>query len=107
MRSVGQQLSCIPGIMVRDHENVSPPQVSDVQEMLFGWRGTFVATLNATWDMEDTTDTDLASFVKSFEHVYCFGPLDIQVHHVVACEQGLRVGIKSATSVQSRHTEKL
>jgi hypothetical protein len=53
-------------------------QVADVQEMLFGWRGTFVATLNATWDAEDATDTDLASFVKSFEHVYCFGPLDVQ-----------------------------
>lgn len=53
-------------------------QVADVQEMLFGWRGTFVVTLNAEWDAEGIADTDLASFIKSFEHVYCFGPLDIQ-----------------------------
>lgn len=62
-----------------DPGRMAPSQVADVQEMLFGWRGTFVATLNATWDAEDAADTDLASFVKSFEHVYCFGPLDIQV----------------------------
>lgn len=49
-----------------------------MQEMLFGWRGSFVAALNAEWDSEDATDADLAAFVKSFEHVYCFGPLDIQ-----------------------------
>lgn len=54
-------------------------QVADVQEMLFGWRGTFVVTLNAEWDADGISDTDLASFMKSFEHVYCFGPLDIQV----------------------------
>ncbi len=54
-------------------------QVADLQEMLFGWRGGLVATLNAEWDADGLADADLASFVKSFEHIYCFGPLEIQV----------------------------
>lgn len=47
--------------------------------MLFGWRGGLVATLNAEWDADGLADADLASFVKSFDHIYCFGPLEIQV----------------------------
>ena len=52
-------------------------QVADVQEMLFGWRGGFAAALNLEWD-DDQADADLASFVKSWDCVYCFRPLDIQ-----------------------------
>jgi Domain of unknown function (DUF1995) len=77
-----------------------PLQVSDLQEMLFGWRGTFVVTLNATWDTEDTTDADLASFVKSFEHVYSFGPLDIQVRSCVVCRKASEAGLIRRTCLQ-------
>ncbi len=61
-------------------------QVADLQEMLFGWRGGFAAVLNSEWD-DEQDDTDLASFVKSWESVYCFRPLDIQArpHAAVVC----------------------
>ena len=53
-------------------------QVADVQEMLYGWRGGLAVLLNAEWDAE-ATDAELASFVRSFDTIYCFGPLEIQV----------------------------
>lgn len=52
-------------------------QVTNLQEMLFSWQGRLATLLNAEWE-EEQADADLASFVKSWEYIYCFGPLEIQ-----------------------------
>lgn len=56
---------------------VQDQQVTNVQEMLFSWHGRLATLINAEWD-EEQSDADLASFVKSWEYIYCFGPLEIQ-----------------------------
>ena len=54
------------------------PQLADVQEMMFDWRGSLAVTLNAGWDAEQT-EGDLSAFLRAFETIYCFQPLAIQV----------------------------
>lgn len=56
---------------------VQNQQVTNVQEILFSWQGRLATLVNAEWE-EEQADADLASFVKSWEYIYCFGPLEIQ-----------------------------
>lgn len=45
---------------------------------MFSWNGRLATLINADWD-EEQADADLSSFVKAWEYVYCFEPLEIQV----------------------------
>ena len=53
-------------------------QVEKVQVLLSQWRGRAVILLNADWSAEDV-DSQHKAFAKSFESVYSFMPLAIQV----------------------------
>ena len=48
--------------------------------LLSQWRGRAIIVLNAEWTVE-TVDPQFTAFVKSFDSVYSFLPLAIQVSH--------------------------
>ena len=56
-----------------------PLQVEKVDVLLSQWRGRAVILLNAEWTV-DTMDSKYRAFVRSFESIYSFLPLAIQVH---------------------------
>lgn len=53
-------------------------QVEKVDVLLSQWRGRAIILLNAEWTV-DTVDPQFTAFVRSFESVYSFLPLAIQV----------------------------
>lgn len=54
-------------------------QVEKVDVLLSQWRGRIAILLNAEWTVE-TVDSKYSAFVKSFDSIYSFLPLAIQVH---------------------------
>lgn len=52
--------------------------------LLSQWRGRAIILLNAEWTVE-TVDPQFKAFVKSFDSVYSFLPLAIQVSHALPC----------------------
>ena len=55
-----------------------PSQVEKVDVLLSQWRGRAVILLNAEWTVENV-DPQFKAFVRSFDSVYSFLPLAIQV----------------------------
>lgn len=61
-----------------DSTIIMPLQVEKVDVLLSQWRGRAVILLNAGWTIENV-DPQFIAFVKSFNSVYSFLPLAIQV----------------------------
>lgn len=61
-----------------------PLQVEKVDVLLSRWRGRAVILLNAEWTVE-TVGPEFKAFVRSFESVYSFLPLAIQVSLTLFC----------------------
>lgn len=54
-------------------------QLDNTEELLRKWRGRSVVLLNPAWADGKNVPSKDATFVKSFEVVYCFQPIAIQV----------------------------
>ena len=59
-----------------------PLQVEKVDVLLSQWQGRAIILLNAEWNVENV-DPQFKAFVRSFESVYSFLPLAIQVNPAV------------------------
>lgn len=51
----------------------------DVSRLLVAWRGPGAVLLNADWWADDWLPEDHAAFVKAFEAIYSFVPLEVKV----------------------------
>ena len=56
-----------------------PSQVPDLAALLGRWRGKEAILVNAGWTDRAAVPGGSAAFVKSFETVYCFQPIALQV----------------------------
>ena len=57
-------------------------QLGGAEELLRKWRGRVVILLNPGWSEGQSVPSSHTAFVKSFEVVYCFQPIAIQVSDV-------------------------
>ena len=71
-------------------------QLGSTEELLRKWRGRSVVLLNPAWADGKNIPSKDAAFVKSFEVVYCFQPIAIQV----SLERGLDLLIVSRCLTQ-------
>lgn len=60
------------------HITLCASQLDQVATLLEGWRGTGALALNPTWATEQVADAH-RQLADSFDMVYCFMPLAIQV----------------------------
>lgn len=60
-------------------DDIQGMQLGDIEELLKKWRGRVVILLNPAWAEGRDVPSKHAAFVKSFEVVYCFQPVAIQV----------------------------
>jgi len=68
----------VGGLCYAPQGGLSLVQVEKVEVLLSQWRGRAAVLLNAEWTPENV-DSQYKAFVKSFESVYSFLPLAIQV----------------------------
>jgi len=68
----------VGGLCCTPQGGLSFVQVEKVEVLLSQWRGRAAVLLNAEWTPENV-DSQYKAFVKSFESVYSFLPLAIQV----------------------------
>lgn len=59
-------------------------QLGEVEELLKKWRGRQVILLNPEWAEGQSVPSNHSAFMKSFEVVYCFQPIAIQVSSVLS-----------------------
>lgn len=74
-------------------------QLGEAEELLRKWRGRVVILLNPEWAEGQSVPSSHTAFVKSFEVVYCFQPIAIQVSIV-------RVPTSQSTFFAMLHSEK-
>lgn len=70
--------SGVGGLCCAPQGGLSLVQIEKVEVLLSQWRGRAAVLLNAEWTSENV-DSQYKAFVKSFESVYSFLPLAIQV----------------------------
>lgn len=73
-------------------------QLGEAEELLRKWRGRVVILLNPEWAEGQSVPSNHTAFVKSFEVVYCFQPVAIQVSNV-------KVPMSRSSSCNASHLE--
>lgn len=102
MPSITTFLSCMDYALCTEVTKITM-QVEKVQVLLSQWRGRAVILLNAEWSAEDV-DSQHKAFAKSFESVYSFLPLAIQVTDIPCVICSALDAAKADQQATSLHT---